>query len=1270
MNLYWTFEKEKQDLQDKFSKGDLHLTDLEKYVLEHDEDVFYAFLQVVMDHADSLPPEIDDLLTYELGDIQIDLERVPKGFFYEYASSSLAKGKVELEEYTDFLTPEEMSSLWGKLKEHLQDPNYHLAIRTKMDSYEAADAILESGRFDLLEPLSDVKLVINDKNRELIEDYLSTHLVPNYLFAYRKELDIHLTRFKLETLIQSFYTVSNDEKAQIMDIVWRVLRDPTTDLESIKNRVSFENCFEYLPDDQKESFLNLLVDRGCIYKMAIYVPSNLCPRDDSFFERVATSIQNGSIVFDSRDMNFGFFNNSKEIWLNKPNIMSALIESGQIKFAKSSPLYPEYLPRIIENIKNHNPNYHLDEFPHIYVEESKELAQLLLQPEYLMENFSFDQFHDDMKSLIIKRVKEGYVFYALGDMDVINQAIEYGNFEFFLKNSSTNGILSERACEILLEKIKSDFHFATRISHRIELMGQNPKILHFYLTSCEEFIEDILDKISHRQDAQKFYTEETYAVLREYFAHTYELPIEHLDKLEKRFGPYITGYIQNGTIQEILKLNDDAFEKLLTLFPEEPFTMDLVNAYYDSLKQYAFGKTEEDVIQIFVRLKNAAIDHTDVTPEDFNQLASVMDDEFYRRVMSSYPQYIDICRHNPIVFLQKLMEGIGSGHPKLQQESLEILHTITDYYIAQKREQYRSKNDMYKELKIPYSIDPKELERKWMIYALQERHIFQKESQFISVYDMVINKLKDCGMDDSLAQDVLAYYLKEDKTYLHTESEIKPRLREVSKVLKESSQFLFKGMNPKKDNLVERLDRDSLLKRVYEIPDAACDYYQFLATLRPDSLVKNVFANEEVYQSLRGIMKKYRVHKMPDFFQSLLSSSDVQISGDISNLAGFMSYFHQIYEDEQKRLQSLGKDSSKITLTLPSILRTAEIYASVSSVYQQFLGFEDARLVQQNKGPNEAHRKVSKNERLNCALEYTLSNFRRTGVTVPSMNEVLTLPSEKKMRVIVGNFTHPSNITHGERTGACMRIGGVGDSLYDFCLKNVNGFHIRFENPTTREYISRVSGFRNGNTVFLNELRYSCNTKAYANQDIIDACQEIAKLLIERSKDSSCPIQNVVVHQAYATQGLEEIPLGISSCKTGLPYFYSDISTTGILLASATGSLVPIDFNKENVPTYLPAREVPLEFSDKNQFANGVNRVHAIRYALENENAEYVEPLNIEDNIAYGILSQDWYVYMDYEGVIHEEYISIDARAKAELEEARKMVSQYQLPQLEEGYQM
>ena len=211
----------------------------------------------------------------------------------------------------------------------------------------------------------------------------------------------------------------------------------------------------------------------------------------------------------------------------------------------------------------------------------------------------------------------------------------------------------------------------------------------------------------------------------------------------------------------------------------------------------------------------------------------------------------------------------------------------------------------------------------------------------------------------------------------------------------------------------------------------------------------------------------------------------------------------------------------------------------------------------------------------------------------------------------------------------------------------------------TGEYISRVSGFRNGNTVFLNELRHSCNTELYNDEEIIEACKKISSTMIEMSKDSTCPIENVFVARAYATENLPEINLGISNNKKGLKAFYSDIQTSGVLLATTEEPFARIELDKENVPSYATAREKIYVGNDSFKLQEMMNRVHSVHEALAGASYEYVEPLSFAEDIVYGFANQDWYICMDSNGKLYEEIIPIDKRAQEELETARKLILEY-----------
>ena len=545
---------------------------------------------------------------------------------------------------------------------------------------------------------------------------------------------------------------------------------------------------------------------------------------------------------------------------------------------------------------------------------------------------------------------------------------------------------------------------------------------------------------------------------------------------------------------------------------------------------------------------------------------------------------------------------------------------------------------------------------------------------------VIMSKLVEQGLSYELAKKCRLYFLsKKDKTSKESDREVRIlndskiefSLYEVEQIRKNLRIFNMISKeyvkNTELDYVVQYLDGSGIVERNYKAPENSQDVYQLLISLNVNSL-KYTLEHPEAYESLLQTMRKYRLHFIPAAFKELLESKHIEISGDYSNLSGFISYYDKIYESEKSRLESQGKSIDNIMLKPVGIFIYGEVYSSVSSVYSQVLSTEDAKLIKANPKENQATRKTKGNERLNEAVEWTISNFRRMKVTIPTFAQNIPLESGKMMHVVVGNFTNPSNVTHGERTGACMRIGGVGETLFKFCLDNENGFHIRFENPETGEYISRVSGFRNGNTVFLNELRNSCNSNDYSNEEVVEACRRAAEMLIEMSKNSTCPIENVVVHTEYAVDRHKypKTNLGVPSIKNGLPYFYSDVSSSAYVLAtsSTTDAFVPLDFDKSQVPVYLPAREKAKESTNLKDMIDIINRVSGVKALLEGQPLESLEPVIVDESFIYGIASNDWYIYIDGDFVVHEDIIHIDERAKEELAVARKRVEEM-LPVIE-----
>lgn len=473
------------------------------------------------------------------------------------------------------------------------------------------------------------------------------------------------------------------------------------------------------------------------------------------------------------------------------------------------------------------------------------------------------------------------------------------------------------------------------------------------------------------------------------------------------------------------------------------------------------------------------------------------------------------------------------------------------------------------------------------------------------------------------------------------------------------------------------------VKRVYDVPESSTDFLRMILSLKLEH-VSNILEDEVLYESLKQHLGKSLA--APDVLLRFMAQPPANLDADIYNLYALISYYSEIYN---KNIRSQDS-TSDVSLSFINIMRQAETYAATSNIYALILGVEDARLIKSNPPDNAARRKLANNGRLRESITWLRQNYERTEVTVPTFNtifnirnaqksikwlekdqeeETTQLPNEtpekieaKSLQVIVGNFTNPCNLTHGERTDACMRIGGVGEGLFQFCLADRNGFHIRFQDPKTGEYISRVSGFRNGNTVFLNELRHSCNPQLYSDADVIYACLQAARQLIDSSKDSSYPIDNVVVLDEYAAEKLRPQDLGVDNVRKGLTLSYCDVGRYAVVLATSRtdNKLVPINFDQKDMPIYPPARDNIIKAHSTREIIPYIRRIYAIESMRNNVQYEYLEfPMMDENEVSYGFANQDWYLYVDKIGVIHEKIITDDPRAKEELESARKLLQAY-----------
>ena len=650
--------------------------------------------------------------------------------------------------------------------------------------------------------------------------------------------------------------------------------------------------------------------------------------------------------------------------------------------------------------------------------------------------------------------------------------------------------------------------------------------------------------------------------------------------------------------------------------------------------------------------------------ESFATLLSNLDPNYYNTFNAKFNT--NILDNNAMLHL--LAQNINN--PSTRNLYLPYLKIIIDACNNNIKMQHAKELSFEEIFKLPYSLDVKDTQNKLVSYYIKncdKYYIKDSSGNLIKIIDVIINEMQrelgnsalDVGV---LVNNIIACYngkkeFGEEKKYFGIFMKI------ANKYLKSMPLYNLSGDLVDSHEIIKKLDAQQEIKRQYYVDTSANDFYPILLNLnikllRNTILYSNIPENKENYDYLLKILAKKKIYMQPyDLFKELLEECNIIF--DFQDISALYNYFIQIEKEAIKDKIDIEKKG------VAWFLNEIETFAIDSTVYSQILGMEDARLIKKNPIPNAATKKLNDNARLKEAVQFTIALFNGQEVTVPTFDEVFEFESEngevKSINAIVGNFTAPCNLTHGERTGACMRIGGAGESLFNFCILDPNGFHIRFEDPETHKYISRVSGFRNGNTVFLNELRNSCIEDKYTDFDVVQICKIVAQQLIEKSKKSACPIENVVISDEYAMEDFKDdvIPFNITSNKVGLPEFYSDIKTSGIVLATTAQDtpLVPINFDKSKVPVYRPVRSKKREMEKGNKLISAINRVASVISIIEGNDYEDLDALvTSESDIIYGVVNDDWYIYVDSNNNIYGDYIEIDPRCKQEFEQELEAV--------------
>lgn len=475
------------------------------------------------------------------------------------------------------------------------------------------------------------------------------------------------------------------------------------------------------------------------------------------------------------------------------------------------------------------------------------------------------------------------------------------------------------------------------------------------------------------------------------------------------------------------------------------------------------------------------------------------------------------------------------------------------------------------------------------------------------------------------------------------------------------------------NNLVTSQELNNLnVNNKYQIESRDIDYLLILSELDLDVLFNY---DEDILNSLIRTIKTYRLGSLPLCTTNGFNINyGINLPNGINNIGLFITRYIQLLKNKKERLRKLNYNVKlkDITFSFEEIVKLISSVNSETYELKRLIGNAEYFDFINNAGPNSSScsRKV-REEKMALIVDYLYS----LGViTIPSHDMILDIDNGKEINIIVGNRTNPANICHGERTGACMRVGGVGESLFLKCITDKNWFHIRLEDPVTHEYISRVSGFRNGNTVYLNQLRNVPVGSKYTNEDLQKFIKKYAEMLIEETKNSKFPIENVFINTGYAMSyasgtiyhfgeriqsdynlsDVQHLILRGSS-------IYTDVRNNALLLATTEEGVktkegyAPLKNGPENAEVYSCVRDKIYGLNDidddrpKHLFViidsellmEKINRVNTMKQKLVGIDYKYkIEDVSFgESGIIDGYVSSDWYVYIDCNYEIHTDYI-------------------------------
>ncbi len=728
-----------------------------------------------------------------------------------------------------------------------------------------------------------------------------------------------------------------------------------------------------------------------------------------------------------------------------------------------------------------------------------------------------------------------------------------------------------------------------------------------------------------------------------------QIPAERLQILRKIFGDWIIDNIidtirsfkLSENMKKLFSLPKEDFNTLMELFRSSKLTNDNVNTVYNAFVQKMFTQNRRDVIEVFPMLKSMIdtknepgmnqllqdvskrVDEIDFLVDEFLKVKEAEIGLNVQECLSKMGYQVTTSEEVLAVITKICKDMIKGEQTENQDLKMSVVHAFCMYYIKKYREQYMALQNKNSLLTLP--IRNKKLSREELM-----KKVFSSVSseELFSFYQKLDEKdleesLLSLLHDENLLREFIAF--RKDPS-LPLRIDVRKNLRNFNILTKmlysqgildsyaktgEVEFFIPETLGKQALEVLEHLDFDRLFANGEEL---GMDGEPYTGLLH----------NSEKLEELKKIFQKYGFLGWDDIFQNLTELAQV---ADYSTPTVFSALINQ-FEAVSSEIQT-GSSNELLFKTL----KTAYM-KTVDSRLIKLLGAVDYEFLLRNPTPYPGS--LDGKRRLRAAESLVPKMYQREFITIPPTVQEFETSEGKKLRVVVGDTTSMINLTYGERTEACMRLDGADEQLFHIALLNPNGFHIRFEDSLTGKLVSRITGFRNGNSVFCNQLRCSLMPEEYPDEELLEITKLYAQTLLEQTKDSRYPVQNVFIGEGYGIPaqsfvGITE-PMDIDFKKDfRVGYFPTDIDECSAMVLATTSSdkeYEPLKLGLERAERY-PVLRGPVTIQD-------VRRLNQLRFIDQKLSGGSLEDVSLqsEEDVSQIITGADWYICIMKDGQI------------------------------------